>query len=146
MRMQKRVGVAILLLLVSAATMVVLSPGDSTESTTAAVSSNGISSPGTAGMRVYLDPETGEVAADVPPNAAIELDGALENALRHDDEGLVVETHANGAMSLNLQERYQDASVVRIDENGKMTFCSSDAQSVLLGITDTTTPTGPEVK
>jgi hypothetical protein len=123
-----------------------MSPSGSTESTGVAVKSNDVTSAGTAGMRVYIDPETGEVTGDVPQNAAIELNAAMENALRHDDEGLVGEKHANGAMSLNLQERYADVSVVRIDENGKMIFCSGDANAVVRGLNDTTTPTGPEVK
>jgi hypothetical protein len=97
-------------------------------------------------MRVYLDPETGDVSGDVPQNTTVELNSALENALRHDDEGLVIEKHASGAQSLNLQERYEDVSVVRIDENGKMIFCSGDPKTVLRGLSDTSTPTGPEVK
>jgi len=144
MRMNRRVGVIALLLVVSAAAIAVLSPGRSTQSTTTAtVQSNDNS---TAGMRVYLDPETGEVTGTPPASAVIELDAEMQYTLRHDDEGLVMVKHANGATSLDLQGRYGDVSVVRIDENGKATYCNDSEEAVVKNLSDTTTPTGPEVK
>ena len=143
MRIDRRVGVIALLLVVSAAAIAVLSPDSSTQSsTTAAVQSNHENF--TAGMRVYMDPETGEITSGPQPVA--ELDPEMANALRHDDTGLAVETHPNGAKSLDLDGRYADVVVVRIDENGKMIFCAGDPETVEKAINDTTTPTGPEVK
>lgn len=95
---------------------------------------------------VYLDAETGEVTGTPPADAVIELDAEMANTLRHDDEGLVVVHHPNGALSMDLQGRYGDVSVVRIDENGMATYCSDSEESVKKNLTDTTTPTGPEVK
>lgn len=97
-------------------------------------------------MRVYLDPETGEVSAVPTADATFELDAALANTLRHDPEDLVTVNHPNGASSINLEGTYGDVMVVRVDQNGKATFCSGDAKDLARGMTDTTTPTGPEVK
>ena len=145
MRQRKRVGVIILFLIVSAATVVALSPGDSTETSAIAVESNGASAPGTAGMRVYLDPETGEIAGHIDAQAAIELDAELQEALRHDDEGLTTVRHEDGAESLDLNGRYQEASVVRLDASGKFVVCTDNIANLKRALKDTT-PAAPEVK
>ena len=143
MRTHQRVGVTVLLLTACAA-IVVLSPSGSNEKTT--VSTNASYAPGTNGMRVYMDPETGEVTSTPPADAVLELDAALENTLRHDDEGLVTEKHPNGSSSLNLQGRYGDVVMIRVDENGKAMMCSGDETTVAKTLNDNTTPTGPAVK
>lgn len=145
MRIDRRVGVIALLLVVSAAAIAVLSPGSSTQSSTiAAVQSNHSFD---AGMKVYLDPETGDVtsAPQADPNAVFELNAAEEAALSQDSDGLSVEKHADGAVSINLQGRFQSASFVRIDENGKAIVCTdnvNDAEHSLNG----TSSNLPEVK
>ena len=144
--MKMRVGVAILLLAVCAATVFVLSPGGSADSNAFAVESDATVAPGTAGLRVFLDPETGDIGAGVDNNAIVELNPEMQNALRYDDEGLTFVKHANGATSVNVDERYQSASYVRMDENGKMVYCTTDAEDLKTGLGDTSTPTGPEVK
>jgi len=142
--MRKRLGVAILLVL-SAATLIVLSPSSSTDTNTSG--SSAVSS-GTAGMMAYLDPETGDVAMGrTPPNSVIELDPDTENALRRDTEGLEVVRHADGSESIDLQGRFQSVSTVRIDENGKAIVCSDNVEGVKTNLTKTTThPATPEVK
>lgn len=144
--MRMRVGVAILLLAVCAATVFVLSPSGSADSGAVAIESGSTVAPGTAGLRVYLDPETGAVGAPPENSAVVQLNDELQNALRHDEEGLVFVKHPNGATSVDLQGRYESASYVRIDENGKRVYCNDDADAVARGLGDTTTPTGPEVK
>lgn len=143
MRPHKRVGVVFLLLVVTAATIALMSPGRSTESA-ATVSNDGIA-PGTAGMRVFLDPETGDVLSEPDANAVIELDAELENALRRDTVGLPTVKHANGAESIELDGRYQEASIVRIDENGKRIICTDRVANIEKALTETTSTT-PEVK
>lgn len=146
MRLQRRVGVTILFLVLIGATFV-LSPDPRNESNATAVESNGISSPADAGLRVFIDPETGEVSDGVDPNAVVELDGETENALRHDDDGLTTIRHADGSESLDLQGRFQEASVVQVDENGKRTFCQNSAEAIERALNDKTpTSTTPEVK
>lgn len=145
MRMRNRMGVTALLVL-SAATLVFLSPNSSTETPAVAVESS-TEAPGTAGMMAYLDPETGELTVGVVPTSGIELDADTQNGLRRDTEGLESVRHANGSISMDLQGRFQSVSVVRIDENGKATICASDAEGVERSLDPTTVhPTTLEVK
>jgi hypothetical protein len=110
------------------------------------VKSTAISNPHTSAMRVYLDPETGEVSSIPTADATFEVDQALANTLSHEPEDLVTVTHSDGSQSIDLQGTYGDVLVVRVGENGKQTFCTDDAKTLAKGMTDTTTPTGPEVK
>lgn len=145
--MRTRVGVSILLMILCAAAVLALSPGDSTESGAVAVAPAGPSAPGTAGMRAYLDPETGKVAQGVVPNTAIALDPQTQNALRHDDQGLEIVRHANGAISVNVQDRYQEASIIHIDKNGKSFICTNNSAEMERVLNEkTSVPTTPEVK
>lgn len=147
MRKQIWAGVTVLLLVVSVATVAVLSSGGSTESETAAVTSNANSTVGAEGMRVYLDPETGEVGAQPDPSAVIELDDAMQNALRYDDEGLKTTHHADGSVSMNLEGRYHSASMVHVDENGKRVICTDSADHAKHVVNnEISTPATPEVK
>src|SRR5262249_16698586 len=139
----KRVGVTVLLLLMSVATVIALSPAHTFES---AVQSTTFANPATSAMRVYLDPETGEVSSVPTANATFEMDAALANTLSHDPSNLVTERHPDGSESINLDGTYGDVMVVRIGANGKQEFCTTDAKSLAKGMLDTTTPTGPEVK
>jgi hypothetical protein len=146
MRTHRRVGFTIFVLVVCAAAIAVLSPSGSVDPGAKAIQANAVSTPGSSAMRVYLDPETGTVTSEAPQNTTMELTPDLENALRHDDTGLTVEKAANGTLKMNLQDRYEDVTVVRIDANGRRIFCTGDAKTLLRSMNDTTTPTGPEVK
>lgn len=128
------------MLLACAVTVVALSPSFTHESAAS------VSAPGSSAMRVYLDPETGEVTSTPTADATFEIEAALDNALRHDTEGLAQVSHTGGAVSINLDGRYNDVMVVRVDANGKQEFCTGDVKTLAKGMTDTTTPTGPEVK
>jgi len=92
-------------------------------------------------LRVFLDPETGETLAAPDPSAVFELDPEVENALRKDTEGLVNVTHPNGAVSIDLDERYQEASIVVIGENGKRIICSGSADEIKKALSETTSST-----
>jgi hypothetical protein len=143
--MRNRVGVTALLVL-SAATLVFLSPNSSTDTPAVAVDS-GTEAPGTAGMRAYLDPETGELAMGVAPATEMELDADTQNALRRDTEGLEVVRHADGSESIDLQGRFQSISVVRIDENGKAVVCTDNVEGVKKTLSETAPVSAtPEVK
>jgi len=128
------------MLLACAVTVVALSPSFTHESAA------NVTAPGASAMRVYLDPETGAVSSVPTADATFEIEAALDNALRHDTEGLAQVTHGDGAVSINLDGRYNDVVVVRVDANGKQEICTSDVKTLVKGMTDTTTPTGPEVK
>jgi hypothetical protein len=133
---------------VGVAAFAALAPGDSTESSATDVSSAQISAPGGDALRVYLDPETGELTSGTTdPNAVIELEPELQNALRYDDEGLQYKSHANGSVSVDLEGRYQSASVVHKDENGQFTFCTDNPADVERAMnTPVSNPAVPEVK
>lgn len=134
------------MLVLSAATLVILSPSSSTDSNAVVVGSSA-ESPGTAGMRAYLDPETGELTTGPMPAGEMALDADTQNALRRDTEGLEIKQHADGSVSMDLQGRYQSVSVARIDENGAITVCSDDAANVERSLTESTVhPATPEVK
>ena len=96
-------------------------------------------------MRIYLD-EEGQVTSTPPADAVITLDPEMENLLRHDSEGLDQTTRPDGTVFLDTAGRYGDVVVVRVGENGKMTFCQNNETAIIKGMQDTTTPTGPEVK
>jgi hypothetical protein len=130
MRTHRRVGVTIVLSVLCAATVVVMSQTRSADSSAPALESKEFSTPGTAGLRAYLDPETGDLTVGTQPLGAIALDPDTQNALRHDDQGLTLTQHANGAVSMNLEGRYQSVSVVRIDENGKVVVCTDNVDGV----------------
>ena len=76
--------------------------------------------PTDAGYKVHIDPATGRiienpVAEDTP------LPKNLDNALRTDHEGLVIEDGPLGGKMVNLQGRFQNTYVATIDENGNLT-------------------------
>lgn len=85
--------------------------------------------PGTAAMRVSIDPETGAlVPGHVPVNKT--EDAALAEALSQSSEGLVEVHHPDGSVSVDLQGRFQNASVARIDSSGKLqTTCVNHADA-----------------
>ena len=101
---------------------------------------------GAAGMKVYLDPETGELQAGSVAAAQNELDIDTQNAVRRDTEGLALVRHANGAVSMDLQGRYQSVATIRIDENGAATFCDDDGPRVDNDVRVPATAATPEVK
>ncbi len=78
--------------------------------------------PGHAGMKAYQNPETGELEVTSRPIA--ELDTATRNALRRDDTGLKPVYHANGMVSVNLDGRYQHASMAYEGKDGVVVSCT----------------------
>lgn len=91
---------------------------------------------GQAGMRAYVDPETGTIATAPAAGAPAALDPATREALSRDAEGLVEVHHADGSVSIHLQGRFQSATVAHIGEDGRVTICTDDAhhaQDVLDG-------------
>jgi hypothetical protein len=89
--------------------------------------------PGEAALRATINPETGRVeVSTVGSNAlaTVSLDAATTEALRRDTEGLKQTFHPDGSVSVNLEGRFQNVSVARIDENGKVVICTEDADHV----------------
>jgi len=82
--------------------------------------------PAEAGMRAFIDPETGRIGmmpATVPDDESMILNDS--------DEGLVNETLSDGSHRINLQGRFQEYAVVRIGPNGERVFdCVRDPKLV----------------
>ncbi len=110
-----------------------MSPSGITGSNTSEQSTTGAAeevAPGTASLRAYLDPETGELTMGVIPAGEEALDPDTQNALRRDSEGLVQVRHADGSVSMDLQGRFQNVSIARINQDGTVTVCADNAESV----------------
>ena len=105
-----------------------------------------LSAPGTAAVRAYLNPETGELDLG-PSSAAVQFDPDTEQALRRDTSGLTEVRRADGTVLIELQGRFQSVSMVHRDADGKIIVCTDDdnrARKVLQG--DLAAPVTPEVK
>lgn len=103
--------------------------------------------PGTASLRAYLDPETGELAMGMVPAEETALDPDTQNALRRDSEGLVQVRHADGSVSMDLQGRFQSVSIVRLNADGTVTVCADNAEGVQRALDSKTSVSAvPEVK
>lgn len=133
------------MLVLSAATLIFLSPNSRTDTPVVAEEA-GAETPGTSAMMAYLDPETGELAVGVMPTSGIELDADTQNGLRRDTEGLEVVRHADGSESIDLQGRFQNVSVIHIDEDGTATICTDNPVSASKGLAEKPASTTPEVK
>lgn len=72
--------------------------------------------PGEAGMRAYIDPETGRIG--MAPSPASVPDDAFP-ILTDSGDGLVNETLPDGSHRIDLQGRFQDYAVIRIGADGQ---------------------------
>lgn len=112
--------------------------------TTAAAAEN---APGTASLRAFIDPETGELAMGMVPAGEEALDADTQNALRRDTEGLEQVRHADGSVSMDLQGRFQNVSIARKNPDGTFTVCADNAEAVQHALDSKTSVNAvPEVK
>jgi hypothetical protein len=126
----------------SVATVIAMSPAHTFES---AVQTTSVTNRSADGMKIYLDSD-GNVTSTPTDNAVISVDPDMENLLRHDSEGLTQTTRPDGTVFLDTQGRYGDVMVVRIGANGRQTVCVNGAKAYVNSLTNTSIPTGPEVK
>ena len=88
-------------------------------------------SPAIAGMMIALDPESGQYGMPSPEQIA-ELSAADKQAVSHSGEGLVEVRHPDGFVSIDLQGRFQEYSVAKIDVDGKPQIgCGNDPAAAL---------------
>lgn len=102
--------------------------------------------PGSAGLRAFIDPETGRLATGPAP-AAEQLDPETENAVRRDATGLTEEHRADGTVLVDLQGRFQSVVMVHRTADGRNVICVDDdsgAEKALHG--EIATRPLPEVK
>ncbi len=81
---------------------------------------------GTHSMRAYLDPETGTLGS--MPTATTLSAKSLDPALSRSSEGLVQKTLPDGTVMVDLQGRFQNASLAHLDTDGAVqVICTEDA-------------------
>ena len=126
-------GVSVAVIAVLATALLVWLPAPATGPATdnAGVTSDNTPglAPGSAVLRATIDPETGGVKISAAPSA-MPLDAETQSALRRDSEGLTEVYHPNGAVSVNLQGRFQNVSVARIGKDGKLVICSESHEQI----------------
>lgn len=73
-----------------------------------------------AGLRVVLDPETGQLRAPTEAEAASLFPReSVEKQRAPDEQNLVLEQGPDGALVLHLDERFHQAAVVTLDAEGR---------------------------
>ena len=70
-----------------------------------------------AGQTVAIDRQTGKLRPPTPEEARKLAEG-LKNFLSRSDQGLTIVTHPNGAQSVDLQGRFQTATLAKINRDG----------------------------
>jgi hypothetical protein len=78
-----------------------------------------ITNTGQMAVRVFIDPETGELGGPPgvePPGLSI----ATQNRLSRSSHGLQTRALPDGTVLLNLQGRFHNMSVVTLDEDGEV--------------------------
>lgn len=73
-----------------------------------------------AGQDVQVDPQTGQVRS-LTPEQARRLAEGLKRMLNKSSDGLVQEQHADGSVSMDLQGRFQNVAVARVESDGTVT-------------------------
>ncbi len=75
---------------------------------------------GAAGMRLYVDPETGEFVERPTVPSTIELAEDGVGPYSTSDEGLYEVEAAGGGVMVDLQGRFRQAYVATVDESGNV--------------------------
>jgi len=70
-----------------------------------------------AGQDVQVDSQTGEIQ-QLTPEEAEKLAAGLKPMLNQSTEGLVQFHHPDGSVSVDLQGRFQDVTVARVNKDG----------------------------
>ena len=101
--------------------------------------------PEAGGLRVYVDPETGELTSTPTPEQAAALSKSLASDLDGSAEGLETFALRGGGRGVNLQGRFRNALVVRRDAGGNlvMTCAESATQAEELLAAETVPPAAP---
>jgi hypothetical protein len=96
---------------------VVKQDGKSATAATAVASSAN----GAAGMRAYVDPESGQLTSTPSPEQQRALNEALERQqdLNYSSEGLTEEPLADGGYYMDLQGRFQVTMTAHVDAQGQ---------------------------
>ena len=99
--------------------------------------------PGTAGMVVGIDPETGELGMPTPEQLQ-KISDAQQNQVDHSSAGLVEVHHPDGSVSIDLQGRFQEYETVRVGPDGKLTYRCVDGEENAKRAVAAPAPPAPE--
>ena len=72
-----------------------------------------------AGQNLKVDPQTGQIQP-LSPQEAQQLADGLKGMLNRSTDGLVPVTEADGSVSMDLQGRFQNVTVARINQDGSV--------------------------
>ena len=73
-----------------------------------------------AGQDVEVDGQTGQIKA-LTPEEAQRLAAGLKQMINQSTEGLEQVHHADGSVSMDLEGRFQNVSVAKVNEDGSIT-------------------------
>lgn len=85
-----------------------------------------------AGLRLYLDPETGEITTRPTPEQELRLSEALQRALSREFEDLTPFSLRGGGTGVHLDGRFQSATVLRVRPDGTYSItCVEDPEQAV---------------
>jgi len=94
--------------------------------------------PGATGRIIALDPETGELGAPSPDQVRSLRAAPGIAAVRRSEEGLTETRLTDGTMILDLDGRFQDQVLARLDRNGRLVYgCVHDEGKPRTALRDT---------
>ena len=112
---------------VAALTLVLATLPDPAKLTSATPGLSTPSEVGNSSLRAFIDPETGALSSQPAPRPSGKT---LMPALSRSNEGLTPITLPDGTVMVNLQGRFQNAGLARIDAKGVLhTICTEDLQN-----------------
>ena len=72
-----------------------------------------------AGQDVQVDSQTGQMK-ELTPEEAQKLAAGLKKMVNQSTEGLVQVQHADGSVSMDLEDRFQNVTVARVNKDGSV--------------------------
>jgi hypothetical protein len=117
----------------------------SSASSTPSTHTSTTQAPGTAGMVVALDPETGTVGMPTAEQMKA-FDDQMKASLNQSDVGLEFVNRPDGSTIVDLQGRYQSMSIAKIGPDGRPQTTCVDTHEAARAALDGTAPVGLEVK
>ena len=72
-----------------------------------------------AAQKAAVDPATGRLRG-ITPEEARALIESVSRELSHSDQGLTLVYHPNGMISIDLEDRFQSAALVRVEPDGTL--------------------------
>lgn len=88
---------------------------------------------GEAGMRAYVDPQSGQLVSEPVTDEQKRQATAVDSAFSQDSSDLEVVHLPDGSTMMDLQGRFQQATVASVQSDGRLTTYCNDADHLALG-------------